>query len=177
MKIVRIIPETDALLSVYNEKEEISEFRLLFDNWYDVQYLHDFFVANKQDLGGISVEKAVERTLEDAESLEYLIEDTALNESDDLQIIFKSLSPGEYRLRTYQREKAYGTAKRSWLRVYAIRIHQDLYVITGGAIKLTRTMQERSHTNEQLKRLNKVRDYLKTFGFNENDIEDLEIEL
>ena len=31
------------------------------------------------------------------------------------------------------------------------------YIITGGAIKLTATMQEREHTLEELHKLNKVR--------------------
>lgn len=50
-------------------------------------------------------------------------------------------------------------------------------MITGGAIKLTRTMQEREHTNEELIRLKQVRNYLKEFDFNEQDVEELEIEL
>jgi hypothetical protein len=50
-------------------------------------------------------------------------------------------------------------------------------VITGGAIKLTRTMQERSHTNDELVRINAVRNHLKSLGFNEDDVKDLEIEL
>ena len=35
-----------------------------------------------------------------------------------------------------------------------------MYIITGGAIKLTATMQEREHTLRELYRLNNVRDFL-----------------
>ncbi|MCH8549797.1 MAG: hypothetical protein LAT80_13070 [Balneolaceae bacterium] len=177
MKIVRIIKDTDSLLSVYNEDEEVSEFRSVFYKWNNVQQLYEFFKANKNDLKGLSIESAIERTIEDAEQLEQLIKETAINDYDNLQTIFKALSPSEYRFKSYQKEKAYGTVRNSWLRIYAIRIHENLYVITGGAIKLTRSMQERPHTNEELNRLNAVRNYLQQLGFNENDVEDLEIEL
>jgi hypothetical protein len=35
-----------------------------------------------------------------------------------------------------------------------------IYVITGGAIKLTRTMQEREHTLRELVKMEKVRSHL-----------------
>ena len=50
------------------------------------------------------------------------------------------------------------------LRIYAICLEKDLYVVTGGAIKLTRTMQERKHTSYELEKLNKCMEYLKQNG-------------
>lgn len=44
-----------------------------------------------------------------------------------------------------------------------------IYIITGGAIKLTRTMQEREHTLVELARMEKVRRFLL-----DNDIEDMD---
>jgi hypothetical protein len=35
-----------------------------------------------------------------------------------------------------------------------------VYLITGGAIKLTHTMQERSHTLKELERMEMVRNHL-----------------
>jgi len=177
MKIVRIIENSNTLLSVFNEEKQVSEFRSVFNKWSDIQHLYEFFNANKKDIDGYSIEHAIDRTIEDAEQLEQLITETAQSDYEDLQTIFKSLSPSEYGLKTYQKEKAYGTLRKSWLRIYAIRIRENLYVVTGGAIKLARTMQERTHTNDELIRLNQVRNYLKGFGFNEQDVEDLEIEL
>lgn len=94
----------------------------------------------------------------------------------DLQVLFKPLSNNEYKLRPYQKLKVYGTIRKSWLRVYAVRITSDLFVITGGAIKLTRTMEERDHTKDQLRRISKARNYLKEQGFSERDLENLETE-
>ena len=48
----------------------------------------------------------------------------------------------------------------SWLRIYAIKLEPGIYIITGGAIKLTRTMQEREHTLVELARMEKVRRFL-----------------
>ena len=48
----------------------------------------------------------------------------------------------------------------SWLRIYAIRVELGVYLITGGAIKLTATMGERSHTLAELAKMERVRNYL-----------------
>ena len=48
----------------------------------------------------------------------------------------------------------------SWLRIYAIKLEPGCYIITGGAIKLTRTMQEREHTLKELDKMEQVRNYL-----------------
>ena len=52
----------------------------------------------------------------------------------------------------------------SWLRLYAIKLEPGCYLITGGAIKLTRTMQEREHTLKELQKMEQVRDLLMDKG-------------
>ena len=56
----------------------------------------------------------------------------------------------------------------SWLRIYAIKLSEGIYVITGGAIKLTLKMEEREHTRLELVKMEKVRSFL----LNENIIDD-----
>ena len=175
MKIVCIIPDRKTLLSVVDEETNITEFRHIFDQWSDVEYLYDFFEQNRSDLGDITIETAIRRVTDDAANLEEDLLNVAENEFDSLQSLFRPLNPGDYRLSDFQKSKAYGTIQKSWLRIYAIRINPETYIVTGGAIKLTQTMQERPHTNDQLTRLNQVRDYLIREGFDENDIEDTEI--
>lgn len=48
----------------------------------------------------------------------------------------------------------------SWLRLYAIKLSAGIYIITGDAIKLTATMQERQHTLNELAKMEKVRNFL-----------------
>ncbi len=48
----------------------------------------------------------------------------------------------------------------SWLRIYALKLTSGIYIITGGAIKLTTTMQERQHTLIELQKMENVRNFL-----------------
>ena len=77
--------------------------------------------------------------------------------------IFRPLDNNQASDVMLQKEKArlkrkYGHS--SWLRLYAIKLIQGNYIITGGAIKLTATMQEREHTRQELVKIDKVRRYL-----------------
>lgn len=55
------------------------------------------------------------------------------------------------------------------MRLYAIRLDPNLYVITGGAIKLTETMNERDHTKNELQKLEQAAVWLKEIGFESSD--------
>ena len=46
------------------------------------------------------------------------------------------------------------------MRIYAIKLAAGIYIITGGAIKLTASMQEREHTLLELQKMEKVRRFL-----------------
>lgn len=44
-----------------------------------------------------------------------------------------------------------------------------MYIITGGAIKLTAKMQDREHTQRELDKLNACRDFLRINGIFDQD--------
>lgn len=70
------------------------------------------------------------------------------------------------------REKARNWDRKrhaSWLRIYAIRVEPNVYIITGGAIKLTAKMQDREHTQRELDKLNACRDFLRINGIFDQD--------
>ena len=48
-------------------------------------------------------------------------------------------------------------------------LEPNIYVVTGGAIKLTRTMQEREHTTIELEKLNRCKAYLQSQGVFDKD--------
>jgi len=50
---------------------------------------------------------------------------------------------------------------KSWLRLYAIRIDANVFVISGGAIKLTPNMNERDHLLKELSKLEITKSFLK----------------
>ena len=139
---------------------------LTLGRWYDIEWLADFFFANnKEDLADYfkitDLNQAIYDTISDAAELECLILD--VNPDVDLDLIFRPLENLRASEMLLGKEKAKGKGVRchaSWLRLYAIRFQKNAYLITGGAIKLTRTMQEREHTLEELRRLEMVRNML-----------------
>ena len=64
-----------------------------------------------------------------------------------LETIFKPLHNSQSSVYTLGLSKA----KATWLRIYALRIEKDVFLITGGAIKLTLQMEVREHTYKELK--------------------------
>lgn len=87
--------------------------------------------------------------------------------TEHLDELFKPLALTDTRLSELSREKARNWNRErhaSWLRIYAIRLEPNVYVVTGGAIKLTRTMQEREHTAIELEKLNLCREFLRNNG-------------
>lgn len=174
MKFVRIIEGSNHLWAVKADGKEADELTTLFRNWTNGEFLLDFFMDNFEDLKGFfhieRLDEAVSDTFEDAEALQELVLEFPYTEHlDDL---FKPLDITDSRVRELSREKARNWDRNrhaSWLRIYAIRLEPNVYVVTGGAIKLTRTMQEREHTALELLKLNRCKDYLKSNGVFDQD--------
>lgn len=174
MKFARIIPEYAHLWAVKSPDEEVDELTLLFRKWNNAEYLLDFFLENFEDLKSFfkieRIGQAVEDTLEDAEALEELVLDFPYTEH--LDELFKPLDITDARMSELTREKARNWDRdrhASWLRIYAIRLEPNVYVVTGGAIKLSRTMQEREHTAVELEKLNRCKAFLKANGVFDRD--------
>lgn len=166
MEFVKVIDGYDHLWAVKEPDKELDELTQLFRNWSNGEFLFDFFMENFEDLKDYfhieRIDEAIEDTFEDADSLQELILEFPYTENlDDL---FRPLDITDSRTRELSREKARNWDRQrhaSWLRVYAVRLEPNVYVVTGGAIKLTRTMQDREHTMIELKKLNKCKSYLK----------------
>ncbi|MCQ2155647.1 MAG: hypothetical protein MJY57_00390 [Bacteroidales bacterium] len=174
VKFVRSIPGSNHLWAVKEEGKDTDELSLLFRQWCDFNYLLDFFFANQDDLKHFfrieKVSDAIRDTMEDASDLEQCILDFPYTE--ELDGLFHPLSLADNRAHELTREKARNWNRPqhpSWLRVYAIRMEPNVYVVTGGAIKLTATMQEREHTQKELDKLNACRDFLKQNGVFDQD--------
>lgn len=164
MEFVQIIEDYNHLWAVKYPYKEYDELTLLFQQWNDASFLLDFFMENLDDLKSYfhieRISTAIEDTFEDAQTLEELILDFPYTEN--LDQLFKPLSQSDTRIQELSREKARNWDRKqhtSWLRIYAIRLEPNVYVVTGGAIKLTATMQEREHTTIELEKLNQCRNY------------------
>lgn len=138
-------------------------------NWVDYSWLHDFFVSHASDLNNYfritDLDQAIFDTISDAIQLHSVILD--LSPERDLNALFRPLENYRSTEMVLGKEKAKGFRQSnhaSWLRLYAIKLDDSAFLITGGAIKLTRTMKEREHTIRELNRLEEVRNYLIEHG-------------
>ena len=97
-----------------------------------------------------------------AEELNYRRQsfDDRLKEEYDLWVAL--LGKEKARLKT-------GIYHSSWLRIYALKLSTGVYIVTGGAIKLTASMQEREHTLIELHKMEKVRRFILDQGIVDND--------
>ena len=169
MVFERIISGKDHLWAVRDLSKPKNELALQFQSWNDIEYLMEFFMENIEDLKDYfhieRISEAIEDTMDDAEQLERLIFDIPY--TDNLDELFKPLASSDLTIRELTREKARNWERighASWLRIYAIRLEKNVFVITGGAIKLTRAMQDRLHTQKELDKLNRCRQYLLSNG-------------
>lgn len=174
MNFVRSIKGYDHLWSVKYPEKEADELTMLFRNWSNGNYLLDFFLSNMEDLKNFfhvqRISEAIKDTVEDAQVLQKLILDFPYTEH--LDGLFHPLSLSDNRVTEMTREKARNWNRdrhASWLRIYAIRVQEEVFVVTGGAIKLTPAMQDRPHTQEELEKLNQCREFLKNNGVIDQD--------
>lgn len=167
------ITEDGRLWAVRYENDKDNALYSLFDQWNDVVWLRTFFKENIKDLEShfkiTDVNKAIYDTIEDSERLQCLIMD--ISPDANLETLFRPLANSRTSDMLLGKEKGRlkeHTHRPSWLRIYALKLAPGIYIITGGAIKLTATMQERKHTLAELTKLEKVRQFL----FDEHIIDD-----
>ncbi len=153
MKIVSIF--TGKLYAFQYPAETDNEFDRLMELWTDVTYLKQF-----ADKNGIkSSVSFVENRLSDAEQIQDLLDH--INEHNEpLQIYFQKLAEPGFKLLSLQKGKTSGNQ----LRLYAIKIDEDCFVITGGAIKMSQKMKDHPDTAKELQKLTIARNYLNENG-------------
>ena len=153
------------LWAVRFDGEDENEFIKTIDQWDDVQWLRTFFKENINDLIAYfkisDINKAISDTIKDSDRLQCIVLNMSMEA--DLSKLFRPLDNSQVSDAMLQKEKArlkrkFGHA--SWLRLYAIKLVPGVYIITGGAIKLTATMQEREHTRMELTKIDRVRRFL-----------------
>jgi len=159
------ITEDGRLWAVRYDGDEDNILYSLFDQWNDVAWLRSFFKANSKDLESYfkitNINDAITRTIDDSEKLEAIMMD--ISPEANLDLIFRPLSNSRIAECLLGKEKARLknlVGRSSWLRIYAIKLAKGVYIVTGGAIKLTAAMQEREHTAAELAKIEKVRNFL-----------------
>jgi hypothetical protein len=167
MKIVAIFAEQ--IFAFHYANEAHNEYERLMELWTDVAFLKDY--ANKNNV--VDIRAFVKEVVENAEQIQDFLENLSQN-NQPYGCYFEPLQDAERnRLLAFQK----GKIKKSILRYYAIKLDDNCFVITGGAIKMSQTMQEHPDTNNELNKLKEAREYLKQNGvFDEDSFFELLIE-
>lgn len=152
----------------------IDVFWKTFEDWNDTEYLEDFFFEHEADLAdpfwdGISIDEAVDKILDErshfGNELLSIEQKRPGYEKCSLNNIFNPLHENIYAL-TWKGEnfrKAKPAFDKPMLRIYAIQLEDGVYIITGGAIKVTKKMIG-AHFDKEFANLRRVQEYLNREG-------------
>jgi len=159
MKIVSIF--ADQLFSFRYPGEADNEYDRLMELWTDISYLKDF--AQKNNIA--DVEAFAKEILHGAEQIQDFLENINQNQ-ERYDFYFESLQLSED-----NKPLAFQKGKIKWnkLRYYAIKLDANCFVITGGAIKMSQTMQEHPATNYELAKLKAAKAFLNENGVIDED--------
>lgn len=178
MKIIAIYQQY--IYSVQYDDQEENEFDRLFDLWNDVEYVTQFLEEYQEYLSSPvwqqtpEPEDAARQVLEEATKLEELFDSLYKNvlkgRKPDFDNHFSFLE-GDYKYSLqWSPMKSYGTYRPSLLRMYAIKMKENVYLITGGGIKLADKIQNSPDLKDHvLQNIGKVRSFLKENGIFEAD--------
>lgn len=178
MEIEKIYPPY--IYSVKYDGEDVNEFERLFEDWRNLDEVMDFFkkyenYLKSQVWSAVSEpEAAAFQVLEEADNLEILFRKLYLNAKEeskpDFDSYFKYLD-GKYKFEyEYVPMKSYGTECPSFIRLYAIKMGNNRYIIVGGGIKLCKKIQDSPYLKDHIfPNIDKVRAWLKNNGIYEED--------
>ncbi len=149
--------------------DEFEKLRLL---WRDTLYLSNLYHCNlsafDERFWGRGIRE--EHFVQDARnSSPYIFENIYQHFKDGtLGEIFEPLEKRDKERETHticRLKSKYGhIAKRPVFRIYAIKVDENCYIITGGAIKLSQKMNQRDSTAIELKKIDKVYKKLQHVG-------------
>lgn len=152
--------------SGYIEKNEYHKLMLL---WRDPLFLSNFFQGhlsyfNDDYWEGVEEDAFVNDILASSPNIFKQIESSFYNNTiDDLFYPLDKSDENKIEYTTCRVKSYFGKIqKRIAFRVYAIKIDDGSYLITGGALKITKKMEQADNTLIELKKINSV--YSKLVG-------------
>lgn len=184
MKLIPIFVNkqtAEGLYAIQYKGQQFNEFERLFYLWIDRHYLLGYLKANLKYFNtkyfeGITIHQAINKIQDEASALAHLLDtycETGFSKSGkNLQMLFSPLHDKVYRLLTKQESKAKlkgAEFRKPLLRIYAIRISANTFIITGGAIKLSKTMEDHEDTRAELQKLRRVKNFLDANQINSID--------
>ncbi len=159
MKIVSIFD--DQLFAFHFKGELMNELQRLLTLWNDTEYLYEFLKGNKSDLPiGLPINTLVFQLIDNANDIDDTLLEISRNPKKKLEDFFKPLDNQEYHIVNLSKQKG----RKKYLRLYAIKIDNNCFILTGGAIKFHHLNKNRLHTKNEMQKIEWCRDYLKENG-------------
>ncbi|MDD2285203.1 MAG: hypothetical protein PHQ11_07360 [Paludibacter sp.] len=156
MNIISIF--ADQLFAFHYDHETHNELHRLLALWTDTAYLYQFVKQNRADTPQkVSISTLVNQLLDNANEIDDAINEITTNPERCLEEFFKPLNDHELHIIELSRQKG----RKNYLRLYAIRIDKNCFVITGGTIKFHYKNKDRPHTQIEMLKIERCRDFLK----------------
>ncbi len=156
MKIHRIF--ADILYASHFNGEKMNELRRLLTLWNDTEYLYRFVTENKSDVPkDITIGSLVYQLIENANEIDDTLNEISSEPERSLEEFFKPLDNQEYHIVELSKQKG----RKNYLRLFAIKIDTNCFLITGGAIKFHHLNKDRPHTQKEMQKIDRCRNYLK----------------
>ncbi len=170
LKIYTIID--DALYAFQWEGEDTHCLDILTRELTNIDFLRPFFLKRKEQLSFFANRQPIDAAVKTLKEVRWM-------EADLLEIAKEGMKKGGANLsslfsplddrvksRNFIQAKAKGDRTDApWVRIYAIKVDENEFYITGGGIKLTKTMEEDEYLKLQLERLKQAEAYLTEIGF------------
>lgn len=162
---MKIVPIFEEKLYAFEFIENLNVLDELLNLWNDPSYLFQFVKENIEIQKGKSIHDIINQIIDDANYIDDLLIEIDNDPKRTLDEFFKPLHNHEFREITLSKQKG----RKSCLRIYAIRISKNLFVITGGAIKFHHLNKDKENTSREMQILTICRDYLKSKGVGDDD--------
>lgn len=161
MKIVRIFTDQLSLLAFRFEGKKMNELRRLLTLWNNTAYLYEFVSNNISDVPkNITIGTLVFQLIEEANDIDDTLNEISINPRRSLEEFFTPLDNQEYHIVELSKQKG----RKNYLRLFAIKIDNNCFVITGGAIKFHHLNKDRPHTQQEMQKIDRCKAYLKSNG-------------
>lgn len=132
--------------------------------WNDTAHLYQFVTQHKADVPeDVSIPALINQLIVNTNDIDDALYEISKYPDKKLEEFFKPLDNQEYHIVELSKQKG----RKNYLRLYAIRIDKNCFVITGGAIKFHHLNKDRLHTKIEMKKIDECRYYLK-----DNDVFD-----
>ncbi len=176
----------DCLYSIKFDEADTDEYSRVLALWKDLDYLVEFFKANAKEVDqpfwrevGLnpdspyaSAERVASEAIVLAAHIHELAQNAKVGEIPDFEDFFHPLGGKYSYVRELEPHKSYGSFNPSLLRLYAIKLERNVYLVVFGGIKLGRTIQNSPGLKEKVfNRIDNVIAFLKANGiFEGSDI-------